>query len=137
MLGLLKKLVGGKHEKDIRILRPIVDEVNRFFQEYQGLTDEQLRAKTDEFRTRIQEGTKQSAETLSGLREQLHGDITPAEKEKIHADIDQAEQDYEADFANVLDDLLPEAFAAVKDALALVGQSFDLMGHPAASTWFP
>ena len=58
MLGLIKKLVGGKHEKDIRNLRPIVDEVNRFFQEYQSLTDEQLRAKTEEFRQRLKESLK-------------------------------------------------------------------------------
>ncbi len=49
----LAKIFGTKHDRAVRKLWPIVAEVNAFEEEYQKLTDEQLRAKTDEFRQRL------------------------------------------------------------------------------------
>ena len=70
---LLKKFSGRHHRKYVEKCRPVVARVNEFERQYQALTDEQLRAKTDEFRARIQQG-------------------------------------------ETLDQILPEAFAAVKNA---------------------
>ena len=53
---ILKKFAGRHHRKYIEKCRPIVTRINEFEQQYQPLTDEQLRAKTDEFRARIQKG---------------------------------------------------------------------------------
>ena len=54
MLGFLSKLFGGsKSEKDVQKLTPIVEKTNQFFQQYQSLTNDQLRNKTQEFRERI------------------------------------------------------------------------------------
>jgi len=70
---ILKKFAGRHHRKYIEKCRPIVARINEFEQQYQRLTDEQLRAKTDEFRARLKQG-------------------------------------------ETLDQILPEAFAAVKNA---------------------
>src|SRR5437867_504755 len=51
--SLLKSVFGSKHERDVRRVRPIVDEINRIFESYRDLSDEQLRGKTEEFRARI------------------------------------------------------------------------------------
>ncbi len=59
---LLTKLFGSKHEREIKKLQPIVDEINLHAEQYHDLTDEALRAKTDEFRSRLEEG-----ETLDEL----------------------------------------------------------------------
>ncbi|MCM2272036.1 MAG: preprotein translocase subunit SecA [candidate division Zixibacteria bacterium] len=56
MKNLLTKLFGTKHERDSKKMRPYVDEINAFFEEYQQLSDDQLRAKTDEFRKRLADG---------------------------------------------------------------------------------
>jgi preprotein translocase subunit SecA len=62
MLGVLNKIFGSKHEKDVRALRPIVDEINALYEEYGKLSDDELRAKTGEFRARIQEALKETEE---------------------------------------------------------------------------
>ena len=56
MLDFFKKLFGSKHEKDVKRLTPVVDEITALLPALAELSDEQLRGKTDEFRARIQEG---------------------------------------------------------------------------------
>jgi preprotein translocase subunit SecA len=59
MLGFLGKLFGGsKSEKDVKLIQPIVGQTNEFFQQYQSLSNDQLRGKTQEFKQRIQEHLK-------------------------------------------------------------------------------
>ncbi|MEQ1799346.1 MAG: hypothetical protein ABL872_15440, partial [Lacibacter sp.] len=56
MLGFLSKIFGGsKSEKDVVKLQPIVEKTNQYFQQYQSLTNDELRNKTVEFRQRIQQ----------------------------------------------------------------------------------
>ena len=52
MIGVLKKIFGSKHEKDVTLIRPLVDEINGHFQEYQSLSDDQLREKTTDSETK-------------------------------------------------------------------------------------
>lgn len=56
MLKAIKGLFGTKYERDIRLLRPLVDKVNAFDDEYRSLSDEQLKQKTIEFRERVAGG---------------------------------------------------------------------------------
>ena len=56
MLDFIKKLLGGGSEAQLKKLKKTVDAVMALEDEYRKLTDEQLRAKTDEFRTRLQNG---------------------------------------------------------------------------------
>ena len=59
MLGFIQKLFGGsKSEKDVKIIQPIVAKVNEYFTTYQSLSNDQLRAKTQEFKQRIQDHLK-------------------------------------------------------------------------------
>jgi len=54
--SLLTKIFGTKHERDAKKMLPLVDEINAFYDKLQGLSDEQLAAKTEEFRARLAEG---------------------------------------------------------------------------------
>ena len=56
MMEWLKKLLGNSNEAEVKKLNKIVDQVEALEEEYKQLTDEQLRAKTDEFRTRLNNG---------------------------------------------------------------------------------
>jgi len=86
-MGLLSRLLGEGSEREIRRLEPIVQEINQLEPEMERLSAEALRAKTDEFRARI-------AEALDGVGEEAR----------------------KAAAQEVLDDLLPEAFALVREA---------------------
>ena len=55
-MGLLKKLFGTSSEKELKAIKPIVDKIEALDGEYSKLTDEQLKAKTPEFKERIQNG---------------------------------------------------------------------------------
>ncbi len=84
---VIKKLLGTRNQRVLRRLQPIVERINEIEEELQGLTDEQLQAKTGEFRRRLAEG-------------------------------------------ETVDDLLPEAFAVVKNACRrLQGRSWEVCGH--------
>ena len=48
MIGLIKKLIGTKNEREIKRIRPVVDQINSFEPQYEKLTNAELRAKTDE-----------------------------------------------------------------------------------------
>jgi preprotein translocase subunit SecA len=131
MLGILRKVFGSKHEKDIKIFAPRVEEINRHYAGYQNLSDAELRAKTDEFRARIKEATKELEDQIAEVRAQLENqDLELNEREKLHDELDELHNELDETIAEVLDEMLPEAFAAVKDACRrLVGTTFDLMGH--------
>jgi len=93
--SLLAKVFGTKHQRSVKSLWPIVPEINRFEEEYQALSDDQLQAKTGEFRARLKDG-------------------------------------------EALDDLLPEAFAAVKNACRrLIGHNYEVRGRPAVWDMIP
>jgi preprotein translocase subunit SecA len=104
--SLLKRIFGDKHERDLRRTQPLVDEINSHFEGLRELSDEQLQARTAEFKARV-------AAAREGLTD-------PAESRR-------AEQE-------ALEELLPEAFATVKEACRrLVGRTWEVVGIPV--TW--
>ncbi len=118
--GGLAKVFGSRNDRILRRMLPLVRRINEVEEEYQKLTDEQLRGKTEEFKARIREHLDRS----STYRE-LDGKISKSADEK------RALQDIRQE---VLDDLLPEAFAAVKNACRrLVGREWTVQGQP--YTW--
>ena len=74
MLKLIKKLFGDKHEKDLKVLWPIVAEINSQFETIKNLSDDELRNKTKEFREKIQAHTEETRKTISELRTRLQSD---------------------------------------------------------------
>lgn len=56
MLGLVKKIFGDMNERDVKRLMKTVDVINKLEPQFQALSDEQLKSKTEEFRARIEKG---------------------------------------------------------------------------------
>src|SRR5947209_1957950 len=81
MIGfIIRKIIGSKNEREVRRLRQaLVPKINELEQQYQSLSDEQLRAKTAEFKQRVEDGRKQRGydEVIESAREHesnLRGD---------------------------------------------------------------
>ncbi len=130
MLKLLQKVFGSKNEKDVKSLLPVVDEINAEFAKLQSLTDEELRAKTDEFRGRIKAAVGEMETELGSLREELKLDLPHEERMTVMDRMAELEKEIDAETANMLDDLLPEAFAVVKEACRRhVGKSWIAAGQ--------
>src|SRR5689334_6801209 len=71
MLGFLSKMFGGsKSEKDINVIRPLVDQINKHFTAYQSLSNDQLRNKTQEFRSRIKAHLEKIDSEIASLNTQ-------------------------------------------------------------------
>lgn len=71
MLGVLRKLFGSKHEKDVKALQPLVEAINEYYSQYKSLSDDELRAKTTEFRNRIHDSIKDVEAEIEQLKPQL------------------------------------------------------------------
>ncbi len=130
MLGIVKKIFGSKHEKDVQEILPIVEEINAHVESYMSLSDDELRAKTAEFKARIAEASKELSEKIAQLQGQLTADIPFEDREKIFDEIEEAEKDLRDTVNETLDEILAEAFAVVKETCRrLVGQSWEVAGN--------
>ncbi|MBC8144964.1 MAG: preprotein translocase subunit SecA, partial [bacterium] len=115
MLKILEKVFGAKRQKDVEALYPVVAEINEWFDEYQALSDDELRAKTDEFRGRIKDRIAEDQDRLDELHERLKEDVEAVERDAIFNEIADLESAIYQTTQAVLDEILPEAFAVVKE----------------------
>ena len=118
MIGFLSKLFGGsKSEKDVKRIQPLITEINRNYQEYQSLTNDQLRNKTQEFRQRIKEYLKEIDAEIAAKKastDALDTEDTHA-REAVFEEVDKIIKRRDEQIEEVLEQILPEAFATVKE----------------------
>ena len=117
-MGFLSKLFGGsKSEKDVVKLTPIVEQVNQYFRQYQNLTNDELRNKTQEFRDRIRQHLAPidlEIETLNTKADAFTEDEIQ-EKDVTYQEIDKLKKERDKKIEEVLVTIHPEAFAVVKE----------------------
>ena len=118
MLGIISKLFGGnKSEKDIKTIQPIVDEINHHVASFRTLSNDQLREKTIEFRKRIKEHLLQIDTEIADLNKKAEelpfSDI--GGKDALYNEVDRLKKDRDKKIDEILKELLPEAFAVVKE----------------------
>jgi len=112
--SILKTFVGDKKKKDLKILQPIVAKVAKFENEISNLSNDELRNKTTIFKQKISEGIKEFTSKIEDLKNEAH-DANVDRKEEIYAEIDNLEDEsYEAS-ERILEEIMPEAFAVVKE----------------------
>jgi preprotein translocase subunit SecA len=113
----LAKVFGTKSDRDIKDLLPIVKEINIVFDGLKGISDEQLRAKTQEIKSQINDHLQVFDQNILDIRAKV--DELPAtsihEKDQLFNQIDQIEKDRDQALEEVLQKVLPTAFAVVKE----------------------
>ncbi|MCU0330503.1 MAG: preprotein translocase subunit SecA [Candidatus Kapabacteria bacterium] len=131
--NLLKSIFGSKHDKDVKEIRPLVDTINGIYETLSSLSDEDLRARTDMFRARVQDSVQDLLAEVASIREQLQTDdeMTHADRANAYARLSQLDREQFETIQATLDELLPEAFATVKEACRrLVGHEYLVAGSP-------
>lgn len=129
MLNILKKIFGDKKEKDLKQLWPIVEEVNKFYNEYKQLTDSQLQQKTLEFKNLINDRTKEIREKIQEIRSHLQSN-EDFDRKAAYDELDELELSLDEVYDEILDEILPQAFAVVKSTCErLVGKSWTVAGN--------
>jgi preprotein translocase subunit SecA len=137
MLNVFKKLFGDKKSKDIKELWPIVDEIKIEYEKIKNLSDDELKAKTIEFKERIQTHTEEIRNQIEELKTRLHSD-EEFDRQKAYDDLEVLEEDLNDKYEEILDELLPEAFAVVKATCErLVGKSWTVAGTKAVWNMVP
>ncbi len=135
MLKFFERIFGSKHDRDIKKLFPLVEHINEICDGLSALSDDELRAKSASLRAGVKEKLSASARRTQDLRDRLENpDIRFEEIENINSELDEAEAAFEKETKAVLEEILPETFAIVKDTCRrLKGHTYEVMGHP--MTW--
>jgi preprotein translocase subunit SecA len=113
---ILKGFFGSKADRDLKVLWPIVDQVNVFEDSVASLDNDGLRAKTEEFKDRIREARKEKDDEISDLQLKAEsGEVDIDEVELLYAEIDKLKEEAREKEQEVLDEIMPEAFALVRE----------------------
>ncbi len=133
--SILKKIFGDKANKEQKEYQPIIDKSNEFFIEFNSLTDNELRGKTAGFQKLIQERTKELEDQIEELRVKANNPETSVDdKEPMFEKMDALSKEVNQKIEEVLLEILPEAFAVVKETskrwaengkLEVTAQDFD------------
>ena len=115
MFKFIKKLFGTKYDRDEAHYMPFVDQTNEEFAKLQNLSHDQLRNKTLEFRARIKEHLAGIDEDIQSLKDQAKVEENLYEKESLFKQLDEIAKERDKHLEDILKELLPEAFAVVKE----------------------
>ena len=111
--SVVKGILGSRHIREAKKLQPLVDEINEVFEEYQSLSEEQLKAKTEEFRARIADATAEIKAEIEELREEKRPSEDPLKRQELQEALADLDERMVAKTRDALEEILPEAFAAV------------------------
>ncbi|MCJ7468581.1 MAG: preprotein translocase subunit SecA [Maribacter sp.] len=112
---VLKVFVGDKSKKDVKALQPLVDQIKSFEASLQGLSHDELRAKTATFKAKIQENVKEVNDKMEVLLEEVKASSDIDKNEDIYSEIDKLKEEAYKISEDTLIEILPEAFAVVKE----------------------
>ena len=113
--SVLKVFVGDKSKQDVKAITPIVDKIKTFEAVIEALSHDELRRKTTEFKTKIADAIKPINEQIVNLLEEAENTQDIDRREDIYQNIDNLQDDTYHVTEDILNDILPEAFAVVKE----------------------
>ncbi|MFA8344234.1 MAG: preprotein translocase subunit SecA [Rhodothermaceae bacterium] len=127
--NILKKIFGDKNAKILKDFWPKVEEINGFYETLENLSDDELRAKTESFKVKIQEDTEELRTEIDELNANLKDDEFDGDRQGIHEKLTELEKDLNEQYQETLNEIMPEAFAVVKDTCRrLCGKSWTAAG---------
>ncbi|HLU26657.1 MAG TPA: preprotein translocase subunit SecA [Longimicrobiales bacterium] len=128
--SLIDKVFGTRHEREVRKLQPLVDEINAIAERLQSLSDEELKAQTPKLRAIVKSRTEPLEQRLAELRETKRQTEDASKREALSLEIQEVEDELKAEIQAALDEILPEAFATVKEACRrLLGTEITVTGQ--------
>ncbi|MCZ4225340.1 preprotein translocase subunit SecA [Pedobacter rhodius] len=116
MLGFLAKIFGSKSERDIKSIQPLVVKINEEYAKLSSISNDELRAKTKEFKDRIATFLADIDGKISALKADAEGeDLDLHQKTALYDQVDALGKERDTELEKVLLEILPEAFAVVKE----------------------
>ena len=120
MITYIKKLFGSKSDRDIKEITPLLASIHKAYEIISKLSTDELRAKTQEFKNRIEAYISAEINEIVELKEKIDSEdlveiINVDEKEKMYQQIDQLEKTITKKREEILLEILPEAFSVIKE----------------------
>lgn len=113
--NILKTFVGDKTKKDLDKITPLVSQIKTFEKQLEALSHDELRAKTADFKTQIEESRAPFEAKIKTLLDEVEATQDLDEKESIYQQIDDQNEEAQHASEDLLNQILPEAFAVVKE----------------------
>jgi preprotein translocase subunit SecA len=128
--NLMTAVFGSRFDRERKRIQPVVEAIHAHEERLKDLSEEQLKAQTAAFRQRLEERTGAIKAELEEVRQAKHGCADPVERDGLERRFHDLEMKYKKELAAGLDDLLPEAFATVREACRrLLGTTVTVIGH--------
>ena len=113
--SILKVFLGDKAGKDLKKITPLVDTINDYYISLEKMSNDSLRDKTNSFKKKIFDNTLKTRDNIDELNEKIINESSFIEKEKLFQEVETLELELKNIKRNVLNEILPEAFAVVKE----------------------
>lgn len=123
---ILTKLFGNKSTRDAKQINPYVEKIKATYPMIEALSNDELRAKTEELKQRIQDFVSVEKNKIAELKASIE-DTDIDQREDIWAEIDKLEKEITNKYEVVLDQILPEAFSIVKDTARRFTQNEEIV----------
>ena len=114
--ALVSKIIGDRHAREAKKLGPLVDEINEIADSLQSVSEEELKAQTEKLRGMVLERVADIEKAIAELRETKRHTEDATEREQLTGQIRTHEDELKQELEDALEDILPEAFATVKEA---------------------
>ncbi|MBQ8061343.1 MAG: preprotein translocase subunit SecA [Bacteroidales bacterium] len=112
--GLLRKVFGSKADRDMKLVKPVLDKVLAAYPSIDKLSNDELRARSEELKAKLRECEAPFEKRIEEIKAKLEEDIPVSEKEALATESDKLVKEEDEQIEKVLDEILPEAFAIMK-----------------------
>ncbi|MCQ2144396.1 MAG: preprotein translocase subunit SecA, partial [Bacteroidales bacterium] len=114
LTDVFKKIFGSKADRDAKRFQPYVVKALAAYEEIDKLSDDELRARSAALRQLIKDRTAENEARVAEIKDELEKDIPVEEKEKLAAESDKLVKVIDDQIEEILEEILPEAFAIMK-----------------------
>jgi len=118
----LKKILGNKEQRDLKEISPFVDKIKAIYDEITKLSNDELRARTELLKIKIQDFVAPEVARIAELKAGIE-DIEIDQREKTYVEIDKLEKEITEKYEKILDEVLPEAFSIMKDTARRISEN--------------
>lgn len=112
---ILGKFLGNKSDRDIKEVAPIVEKIKEEYEKLKNISNDELRARTTELKSKISDYIKPQLTEIEGLKQKAEAETDMTVKEGVYDEIDKQEKVINDKIEEVLKDILPVAFAVMKE----------------------
>ncbi len=129
MKGIITKIFGDKSSRDLKEVNPYLKKTKEAYEHIKTLSNDELRAKTNEFKKYIADYVREEEEEISRLEQQVNNDIDMDinEKEQLYVHIDKLKKQSYEKTHDVLNEILPEAFSVMKETALRFKENAELV----------